>query len=898
MADVSPSGRKVDDFLSSVSQLSQDRFKEDQQRQRHLQRNIDDLQLRLNSTSPVKYSDRSTYGRSQNPEDWRSSRDDGNNLQDLRSSLGNTPLLKYNRKQDTFLSDLKELEGDFRRRDQDDDGPALPRRRDELYDGPVFPRRPIESDDSEGPVFPTRPNEDVAPAFPRRPEERGDHRIRLTDNDPKLEYGHIDDSKPKYGGLSSSSSTTRRDILGKKIPPPKPSKNISASTFDIELLQPTARADNEVDYSKIWDQRVGSGQSHEEPSREVKDSSSQKFWSNTSKPKKHFEIVRDNSGPKYKSFSQIEKEINRVGAVDEKELHDNVQLQEGRESEVRDNILEHATTTESKIALKKKPIIAPKPTLNPVAVPKWVPPNSAKAPTMNSGPMPLFPQNVYYVSPTKQKDPIGKENDKPVKPGKSDRLSTKQDHSKLSSAPTVRPKSDWLSSTLANKATTLNQQGTAAAPPVIPRKKADWLSSSISNSRSTISTQESLPTPRFPQHQEDWISSLAKSKNSTSQASENLKNSPLYVIDKKPTSWIDSALKKSDSHKYIEPPEKATFKIVKKEAVPEVIEPTPELFSKFQTLKPRSNPVISLPKKDEQLDPEYLSRFSLMGKSIRTPQKPNKDYTKEESELLKSSMSRLSPSKSIAKSSDYTKEDSELLKSTMSRLSNKVAPPKPAKPSIEKYTKDEQDLLSSTMARLSPKKILEKLSASGYESNDTELLRLQMKKLGSKSINFKQLERKDEIAEGLTLKLKPVKPEKLKDIEPLKSNLVKDKDEPVKVAKAFNFQDQLSNILRASTAPELGVAGKAPAIVRATSVSTKSKEDKLTHPNKSRAKGPKRRLPKGMDNARSTSTQVSSAVESSPSIASAPLGKKVPPPVNKQNKPLKPSRNFSGEVFI
>lgn len=56
MTQVSPSNKKVNDFLSSLSQLSQERLREDQQRQRNLQRNIDELQLRLASTSPSKSS--------------------------------------------------------------------------------------------------------------------------------------------------------------------------------------------------------------------------------------------------------------------------------------------------------------------------------------------------------------------------------------------------------------------------------------------------------------------------------------------------------------------------------------------------------------------------------------------------------------------------------------------------------------------------------------------------------------------------------------------------------------------------------------------------------------------------------------------------------------------------
>ena len=53
MTQVSPSSKKVDDFLSGLSQLSQNKIREDEQRQRELQRSIEELK-RLNSTSPAK----------------------------------------------------------------------------------------------------------------------------------------------------------------------------------------------------------------------------------------------------------------------------------------------------------------------------------------------------------------------------------------------------------------------------------------------------------------------------------------------------------------------------------------------------------------------------------------------------------------------------------------------------------------------------------------------------------------------------------------------------------------------------------------------------------------------------------------------------------------------------
>lgn len=56
MASITPLSDKVDTFLSNISTLSQERLKEDQERERLLQRNIDELRFSLRQGSPHKSS--------------------------------------------------------------------------------------------------------------------------------------------------------------------------------------------------------------------------------------------------------------------------------------------------------------------------------------------------------------------------------------------------------------------------------------------------------------------------------------------------------------------------------------------------------------------------------------------------------------------------------------------------------------------------------------------------------------------------------------------------------------------------------------------------------------------------------------------------------------------------
>lgn len=158
MTDVSPSDNKVDTFLSSLSQLSQEKLREDQERQQRLQRNIDELQLRLRSNSPIKSSMSSS------------------NVSLGKSHYGyNIPDLKFNRSKMAEKEVPKQEE-----QGGEEDGPALPKR-PAKYDTddkapPPLPRRKYkeqkqEDEEDDAPALPKRKTakeEEDAPAMPRR----------------------------------------------------------------------------------------------------------------------------------------------------------------------------------------------------------------------------------------------------------------------------------------------------------------------------------------------------------------------------------------------------------------------------------------------------------------------------------------------------------------------------------------------------------------------------------------------------------------------------------------------------------------------------------------------------------------------------------------------------------
>ncbi|CAG85611.2 DEHA2B15004p [Debaryomyces hansenii CBS767] len=461
-------------------------------------------------------------------------------------------------------------------------------------------------------------------------------------------------------------------------------------------------------------------------------------------------------------------------------------------------------------------------------------------------------------------------NTKPLKPIKSYKLSTKPNSKdKVEGTPNVVPKPTYLNALSATK----NQSEPSS------------IQSSISSAKQRY----------IPEHNNPNDVSIIKS------------SSPQR--EKKQNSWIDSAIKKNDTP---ESPVKAANRV-------------------------KDSPT----KHVKSSEPEYLSSLARKkspdthNSDSKTPPKPPKPsletYTKAENELLKSQMQKLSSSK------------------------NKSAPPKPVKPSISKYEEQDTEVLKLQMQKLSHGKNAppkpSKPSPKKYQEEDNAILLSQMKKLGRNSnSSITRGSTQQTNPEGLAAlaKLKPVKtvpspksassnsiPEPIKKLEHIKTSdkSVKKSPSPERAVAAktssssdlsdskssskgtHSFQDQLSSIIRASTVPNVRASKPAANIPRANTLplhenTAGAAQSKLTHPNKGRSKGPKRRLPKKIaknpstaDNAGSASAHANANSNHSTTQIIDFKHKKVPPPVNKASKQkaldnLKPSRNFSGELFI
>ncbi|CUM57818.1 unnamed protein product [Debaryomyces tyrocola] len=455
-------------------------------------------------------------------------------------------------------------------------------------------------------------------------------------------------------------------------------------------------------------------------------------------------------------------------------------------------------------------------------------------------------------------------NSKPLKPIKSDKLSTKPNsQGKVEETPNVVPKPTYLSALSATKKQT----------------ESSLIQSSISGTKQRY----------IPEHNNPSDVSIIKS------------SSPQR--EKKQNSWLDSAIKKNDTPESVHKETDLPTKHVK----------SPEYLS-----------LLAKKKSPDTHNPDF-----------RTPPKPPKPsietYTKEENELLKSQMQKLSSSK------------------------NKSAPPKPAKPSISKYEEQDTEVLKLQMQKLSHGKNAppkpSKPSPKKYQDEDNAILLSQMKKLGRNSNSSTARGSTQQTnPEGLAAlaKLKPVKvaplsksassnsiPEPIKKLEHMKTSdrTLKKSPPPERPAATrtpsssdlsdnkssskgpASFQDQLSSIMRASTVPNVRASKPAANIPRASTLplhedTASATQSKLTHPNKGRSKGPKRRLPKKIANSPSTADKACSASAHANANAKDSTTqiidfkhKKVPPPVNKASKQkaldnLKPSRNFSGELFI
>ncbi|RCK64253.1 hypothetical protein Cantr_10422 [Candida viswanathii] len=209
MADVSPSNTKVNDFLSSLSQLSQDKLREDQERQQRLQRNIDELQRRLRSTSPIKSSvtvssvslGKSHYGYS-------------------------VPELKFNRSKVTEVevSEEEEEGPELPRRPVEKAPPPLPRRKYKEEDAPALPKRRYQKEEEE---------EEEAPALPKRKSEKDkdEEEINLLNPVPRKSSFPIPKQTPSKPTKPAKPASVKPDF---KVERPAPGQH--RSFRDIENI--------------------------------------------------------------------------------------------------------------------------------------------------------------------------------------------------------------------------------------------------------------------------------------------------------------------------------------------------------------------------------------------------------------------------------------------------------------------------------------------------------------------------------------------------------------------------------------------------------------------------------------------------------------------------------------
>ncbi|CUM67642.1 uncharacterized protein PRCAT00005343001 [Priceomyces carsonii] len=274
---------------------------------------------------------------------------------------------------------------------------------------------------------------------------------------------------------------------------------------------------------------------------------------------------------------------------------------------------------------------------------------------------------------------------------------------------------------------------------------------------------------------------------------------------------------------------------------------------------------VDRPKRSED-KPEFLVQIETM-KNLR-PNSGTSSQLHEKKPLI----SDKKPKPAIL---TFAERDNEILLRAKMNLSSKKPPPKPLKASLKPY-----------------------------EENDAKELLDQKNKLGKSedAKNNRIEQRSDETSGSLNSSRAPDHALSKGSRIPTNYSLLKVQTEP-KVGPETSIHDRLSSILRAGTAPELASSTrKTPAVAKSDPTPLKETRE-LVHVNKSRSKGPKRRLPKSMkpSSLNDTTININQTINEEEHLTVPKKNKKVPPPVNKATKPnradIKP-RVFSGEVFI
>lgn len=362
------------------------------------------------------------------------------------------------------------------------------------------------------------------------------------------------------------------------------------------------------------------------------------------------------------------------------------------------------------------------------------------------------------------------------------------------------------------------RNGKPEVPSKPPKPAKTWLNSSIQASKPYHETN--APKPNSD------IAKLVKSpkKESTFDVND-------IHREKNSNSWIDSVVNKSPKReeapiKPIRPP-KPQFKEMKSDVKLEVTKPE---ISKPEIAHPESTkPTIA---KLTTSKPEPLVKDTKPKPIPPKPSKPN-----------------------------FQQQDNELLLAQLLKLKSRKTPPPP-----KNFKELDVAPLKNTLGRLSPTKGVkeDKSNLGNYKDADNALLNSQLNKIKEKPI-VKAKPVIDKPAVEKTLIEKPVieKPGKKPSVEkpPIKDKPIIKK--PVNTIQPINqnsnnsqtslnsidFKSQLSSILRSNTDP---TSPSPPVQIQRSNTEPTKAESKLTHPNKSRSKGPKRRLPKSFKNEKSS----------------------------------------------
>ncbi|RLV94468.1 hypothetical protein JA1_001691 [Spathaspora sp. JA1] len=474
----------------------------------------------------------------------------------------------------------------------------------------------------------------------------------------------------------------------------------------------------------------------------------------------------------------------------------------------------------------------------------------------------------------------------------------------LTQVPKSPVKKDWMTSTLDNSKTTITPSSADSTPSPPKPNKSNWLAS-LSNSKSTTSTPQSSevkanhPPPIAKKPTTSWISSVVNSESSkslTQHITQDTSNLEIKISPKK-SNWIDSAVRRSESSKQVTVPEKPSYlsnipksdKVLLKEVA---VDEKPEFLTRRESLLGHAPPLV--PKKKSSIVDAEFKTAKL--RSASTEKKPEPETAKMSE--FHSKINRLRSQSPERKPVEKTSEEKEFM-ARFQTVKSTVPPPvlKPKPTSVYNTPPPEFQKRFDAVVANSPRLKPQIKQKNEYAQKDAETIQTQLKNLSKPGVPSKPLSYAK------------------KDAEVIQSQLTKlsKTEADNKPNKVESFENKLNGLLSRvnSNPPSTGPTPPPTRELRkawtdpVTSNSSSSRrEEKLTHPGKGRSKGPKRRLPKNLaDSSSAKSTQITSEKQEQQQIIDFGIPKKAPPPVNKRTKPkevgpLKPTRDFSGELFI